>query len=285
MTMGATTAAAARPRPAAGGENFPVALVLLPARLRHHLLAVYGVARAIDDLGDDPARSADERLADLDDIAADLRALWDRAPTRSPVVTALAPTVRSCGLRLEPFLDLVEANRLDQTTTRWATWDDLRRYCALSADPIGRLVLDVFGVPGAHLFGWSDSVCTALQLLEHCQDAGEDLRVRDRVYLPGEDMQRFGVAEVDLEGRPTPTRVRGLVAFEVERARRLLDDGGRLVLGLHGWTRVAVAGYVAGGCATADALQRASYDVLAQRIRPRRRDLVRHMVRLLAGRP
>ncbi|MDQ1747976.1 MAG: hypothetical protein QOD07_2239 [Frankiaceae bacterium] len=252
-------------------ENFPVALRALPARYREPLHAAYALARRIDDAGDDPTRTPIQRLDDLDALEAELRASW---PSRLPV------------LPLDPFLDLLAANRYDQTLTRMPTYDDLLGYCRLSANPIGRVVLAVFAADRPDTIGLSDDVCTALQVLEHCQDVGEDLRDRDRVYLPAEDLDRYGVTEDDLRAPSASRDVRRLVAAEVDRASALLDSGGSLVRRLSGWARVAVAGYVAGGRATADALRRCDYDVLAAGVdvTPRRRDVGTHALRLLAVR-
>ena len=127
-------------------------------------------------------------------------------------------------------------------------------------------------------------MCTALQILEHCQDVGEDRRDRDRIYLPAEDLARFAVDETDLDASVTSRPVRQLVAFEVERAERLLAEGAAIVGRLHGWARVAVAGYVAGGKATVDAIRDADFDVLLGPPRPRLRRLARHAIPLLMGR-
>ncbi len=263
-------AVAVEPRARERSENFPVALRVLPARYREPLHAAYALARRIDDVGDDPSRSPMTRLDDLDALEASLRS-------------------RGAGpaLPLDPFLDLIAANRCDQTLTRMATYDDLLAYCRLSANPIGRVVLAVFGVDRPDAAALSDDVCTALQILEHCQDVAEDLRDRDRVYLPAEDLTRYGVDEPDLRAVTTSRELRRLVAAEVDRAVLLLDSGGPLVRLLTGWARVAVAGYVAGGRATADALRRCDFDVLAPdaaRRQPRRRDVVRHATRLLVVR-
>ncbi|MDQ1684823.1 MAG: hypothetical protein QOC82_1560 [Frankiaceae bacterium] len=247
-------------------ENFPVALRVLPGRYREPLHAAYALARRIDDIGDDPSRSPAQRLDDLDAFEASLRA-------RPPA-----------GLPLEPFLDLLAANRYDQTLTRISTYDELLGYCRLSANPIGRVVLAVFGAAVAETAAWSDDVCTALQILEHCQDVGEDLRDRDRVYLPAEDLDRYGVGVEQLRSATTSREVRRLVAAEVDRAASLLDSGGPLVRQLTGWARVAVAGYVAGGRATVEALRRNDFDVLAADVQPRRRDIAKHAARLLAVR-
>ena len=253
-------------RSAERSENFPVALRVLPADVRTRLHDAYATARRIDDAGDDPRRSPQERLATLDDLAAEVRSRYAGTPFEAP------------------FLDLVEANRLDQTVSRYPTYADLRGYCRRSADPVGRLVLGVFGVDDAETTRLSDLVCTALQILEHCQDVAEDRRDRDRIYLPVEDLARFGVAESDLDADSASDSVRRLLAFEVDRAAALLDEGAAIAQRLRGWARVAVCGYVAGGRATVDAIRRADHDVLRTTPRPRGRDVAWHALHLLMGR-
>jgi squalene synthase HpnC len=261
-------------------ENFPVASRLLPSRLRNDLLAVYGVARAVDDLGDD---AAGDRLALLDEFETDLRRVWTTEAPHSAVLSRLVPTVRERGLSIEPFLALVDANRLDQRKTSYQTWADLRDYCSLSADPVGRVVLEIFGAVREDRLALSDDVCTALQVLEHCQDVAEDRR-RGRTYLPLEDLAAHGVDEAQLDAVVTAPAVRGLVGFEVDRAAALLAAGPPLVRTLRGTGRMAVAGYVAGGLATIDALRRADFDVLATQVSPSRWGTVRHALRLWIGR-
>ena len=262
-------------------ENFPVAVRLLPRRLRGHLVAVYEVARVIDDIGDE---SGGNRLAALDAFDADLALIWAGGEPAEPVLRRLVPTVRACDLPRKPFADLVEANRWDQREHRYPTYERLREYCALSADPVGRIVLGVFGASTPATVALSDRVCTALQLIEHWQDVAEDRRA-GRIYLPAEDLVRYGVSESDLDGTSTPEHVRRLMAYQVHRASELLDSGAPLVGLLHGWARLAVAGYVAGGRAALSALRRARCDVLAGTPRPRRRDVLAHAVRLLARPP
>jgi squalene synthase HpnC len=259
-------------------ENFPVAMRILPGRLRAHLVAVYDFARSVDDLGDE---AAGDRVALLDEYAADLALIWDGGEPRPEVLRRLSDTVRACGLPPEPFQNLVEANRWDQRIHRYPTYADLLAYCALSANPVGRIVLGIFRARAdAATIELSDRVCTALQLVEHWQDVAEDRRA-GRVYLPAEDMAAYGVTEMDLDGVQTPPAVRRLLAFETARAEALLDSGPPLVGRLRGWARFAVAGYVAGGRATVDALRRARWDVLAETPRVRRRDVLRHLLRLL----
>jgi len=272
------------PAPAAGAllararrENFPVALALLSRAQRAHLMALYGFARLADDVGDE---ADGDRLGLLSELDADLGRVFAGREPLHPVVARLAPTVRALRLPEEPFRDLIEANRREQCVSRYATWTELRGYCALSANPVGRLVLHVFGAATPERFEASDAVCTALQLVEHCQDVAEDL-ARGRLYLPGEDLARFGCRETDLRAAAASPGVRALLRFEVERARALLDLGAPLARTLRGRARLAIAGFVAGGRAAADAIERRGFDVLAGAPRPRRRDLLRRFAAAL----
>jgi squalene synthase HpnC len=262
-------------------ENFPVALRVLPARLREHLTAVYGFARTVDDLGD--AFDGD-RLAALEAFDADLATIWRNDVPRSPVLRRLRTTVLACDLPHEPFQRLVQANVQDQKVTRYPTYSDLAAYCVLSADPVGRIVLGIFDRATPQRVALSDKVCTALQLVEHWQDVAEDRRA-GRVYLPREDLERFRVPDDDLDRDAVSAPLRELLAFETDRAATLLHEGAPLVGTLTGWARLAVGGFVAGGLATVDALRRADYDVLAATPRPRRRDVLRHLIRLLVAPP
>jgi squalene synthase HpnC len=316
----------------ADGENFPVALRLLPTGRKRYLMAVYGFARTTDDIGDQAP--VDQRLSLLDELEADLRRLYaglekseagQGAPARaaagvgdvpgdkpddqpgaasgkpgdspisgigdgdgdSPgasaggvpggagaepriaVVRALGPAVADCGIPIKPFLDLIQANRQDQVVSRYETFEDLRGYCRLSADPVGRIVLYIFGSFSPRRAELSDSVCTALQLAEHWQDVAEDLRA-GRIYLPTQDLEQFGCTPEDLARDCASSAVRALMAFETGRARVMLDAGAPLIGMLHGAARAAVAGYVAGGRAALAAIAAADHDVLAGTPRPRK---------------
>ncbi len=246
----------------AESENFPVASRMLPASLREHLLAVYGFARLVDELGDS---APGDRLAALDWLQAELGRAYE-GTAEHPLMQRLARTIEACALPREPFERLIEANRTDQRISRYETWEQLRGYCALSADPVGEIVLGVFGVATPERVALSDSICTALQLAEHCQDVAKDY-LAGRVYLPLEDLERFDcdVEQIatGVEGARTPQPLRAVLAFELERGRTLLDRGAPLIGGLHGRERLAVAAFLAGGRAAFDAIERAGYDVLA----------------------
>ncbi len=244
----------------AAGENFPVASRLLPRAQRDHLLAVYGFARLVDELGDSTGASAAERLAALDWLEGELDlAIEGRAEHQ--LMVRLGATIAACGLPRQPFARLIEANRLDQRRSRYATWEELRHYCTLSADPVGEIVLGIFDAAEPERVALSDKICTALQLAEHCQDVAEDL-ARGRVYLPEEDLARFGCGEEALGAAHASAPLRGVLAFEVERGRGLLREGLPLLRGLRGRPRLAVAAFAAGGRAAFDAIERAGYDVL-----------------------
>lgn len=264
----------------ARAENFPVAMKLLPAGTRDDLLAIYGYARLVDDLGDEVAG---DRLAALDWAEQQLdAAIAGRAD--HGVFVALQATIARHGLAREPFSNLIEANRLDQVKVRYDTWDELRHYCTLSADPVGRLVLAVFGVDDLRRRSWSDMVCTGLQLVEHLQDVGEDFAA-GRIYLPVADMDRFGCVESDLAAGSAGVALRRVVAYETYRARELLRRGTRLVASLRRKRRLAIAGFVAGGHAALDAIEAADHDVLGADVTPRPHRLGARLVESLVKAP
>ncbi|MFV0132567.1 squalene synthase HpnC [Streptomyces sp. HMX87] len=282
----------------AAEENFPVAPFFLPRAWRADLMAVYGFARLVDDIGDGdlapggadarllgvaPER-ADDRLALLDAFEADLRRVFEprgQAP-RHPLLRRLLPTVRRCALTPEPFLGLIAANRQDQLVRRYQTYDDLLAYCELSANPVGRLVLAVTGTVTPERVRRSDAICTALQIVEHLQDVAEDL-ARDRIYLPAADMKRFHVREADLAADSAGASVRALIAYEARQARDLLDEGTPLVRSVHGRLRLLLAGFVAGGRAALRAIAAADHDVLPGPPKPGKAGLLREVGATLRG--
>jgi squalene synthase HpnC len=198
-------------------ENFPVAMWLLGPRTRRHLLAIYGFARLVDDIGDEVAG---DRLALLDWLEGELDTVFAGGEPDHPVMRALAPTVRECALPRDPFERLIEANRRDQTVTRYETIEELLDYCRLSAAPVGELVLGVFGAATPERVALSDKICAALQIVEHLQDVDEDA-ARGRFYITQ-------------PGAP-------------ELAKRLFDEGAPLIRTLRGRPRLAVAAFVFGG--------------------------------------
>jgi squalene synthase HpnC len=182
-------------------------------------------------------------------------------------VRGLVGVVTDCGIPMQPFRDLIAANEQDQVVFRYPTFDDLLGYCRLSANPVGQIVLYVFGCYTPERAELSDAVCSALQVIEHLQDVAEDFRA-GRIYLPLDDLLSHGCSEPDLARAAASPQLRALIAAEAGRAAELLAAGAPLVGQLRGAARVAVAGYLAGGRAALVALAQAGYDVLAVTSRP-----------------
>jgi squalene synthase HpnC len=272
----------------ASAENFPVALRVLPGRWRAHLTALYGFARLVDDIGDEPLpglpadASAETvtaaRLKLLDELQQDVARIYDQKQPELQALKALQATVRDCGVPGQPLYDLIQANRQDQLVTRYATYQELADYCRLSANPVGQVVLYIMGAATPERIAASDRVCTALQVIEHTQDVAEDLG-NGRIYLPSADMKAHDVTEADLAQPSANQNVRNLIRFEVDRARQLLDDGAPLVGTLNGMARLAIAGYVAGGRSTLKAIEAGRYDVLRATPRPGKADTLAMMAR------
>src|SRR5437588_636683 len=243
-------------------ENFPVASLLFPRRLRPHLRAVYGFARLVDILGDEVEG---DRLAALAELERELDACYAGEPAW-PVMRVLQPTIREFDLPREPFLRLIEANRMDQRVSEYDTWAALRFYCVHSADPVGRLVLGLLRrADDAELVAASDDVCTGLQLVNFLQDVPRDLEV-GRIYLPAEDRRLFNVERL---AAPSP-ELRALLEFEAARARGLLVAGSVLQDRIGGRVGRAVGLFARGGLAALEALEVADWDIFTQRPRPSR---------------
>jgi squalene synthase HpnC len=268
----APSLAAARIDARASGENFPVASFVAPRWARPHLRAIYGFARLVDNLGDE---AEGDRAALLDELERELD-----GPPLTEIMRRLQTTIATCGLPRDPFARLIEANRIDQVKTRYETWEEVREYCTYSADPVGRLVLGVYGRAGEpELVARSDSICTGLQLVNFLQDPPRDLAL-GRVYLPQETLRRFGVGDEELAG-PLSERVADVLRFEAERARGLLEDGLPLARALGGRPGVSVALYARGGLAALDALERAGWDVFSSRPAPTKWTFLRLSLREL----
>jgi squalene synthase HpnC len=272
----------------ASTENFPVASFLFPRALRPHLRAVYGFARLVDILGDE---AEGDRLALLDELEREVEACYigepkpvargRSSPGRAadqpswPVMQQLQPTIREFDLPREPFLRLIECNRIDQRKSEYETWDEVLWYCDHSADPVGRLVLGLLRLADQpELVAASDDVCTGLQLVNFLQDVPRDLAL-GRIYMPAEDRRHFGVAVLDRPNEP----LRALLRFEAERARGLLAGGRVLRERIGGRIGRAVGLFARGGLAALDTLEDAGWDIFTQRPRPSRLRLAREALR------
>ena len=259
--------AAARRATRAHDENFPVAFALAPRDVRADMRVVYAFCRATDDLGDEGPGSPADRLAALDAWEEEL----DRAAAGAAAdarLVALADTIARRGMDLDPFRRLIEANRMDQRQSRWDTHDELLHYCRHSATSVGEMVLGVLGYRDPWRTGMSDATCTGLQLVNFWQDIRRDLRDRDRIYLPREDMARLGVTEDDLRAEVATPAVRELVALEVGRARAFLEQGAPLHRFVPRRVSLDLRAFSAAGLALCDAIARQDHDTLARRPAP-----------------
>ena len=250
-------------------ENFNIAAFFFPRRLKQDLYNIYAFLRLADDTADE---CEDDLEADrvLQEWVHELETAQIDA-SKHPVFNALRDTIERRTLSLEPFKKLIKAFRLDLNRKRWETWDDLRYYTRHSADPVGQIVLDLFGYRDSDFFALSDKICTALQLTNHWQDIREDWE-RGRVYIPQEDLRRYGVSETEIEQRSTANRFRELMTFEVKRARSLFIEGFPLLEKVNAGLRFQLSLYWYGGMAALSAIERINYDVLNRSARLRTRD-------------
>lgn len=244
-------------------ENFSVVSVLLPRSLRQDFCNVYAFCRIADDLGDEIGDRA-ESLRLLDRFRQETLALYAGHP-RSIVFTALAETVRKYDIPVQPFLDLIDAFQQDQRVDRYETFAQLADYCRRSADPVGRLVLYMCGYRDEQRQGLSDGTCTGLQLANFWQDVRRDIADRDRIYLPRETMDQFGVTERQLRDGRCDDNYRRCIRFEVDRAERLFDQGSALLPLLNETVRPQVSLFGQGGRAILDAIRRQDYNTLSSR--------------------
>jgi squalene synthase HpnC len=257
--------------PAGHYENFPVASLLLPRRLRPAVLAIYRFARSADDLADEGDAPPAARLAALAAFDRALDAIVAGTPPADPPFPELAAAIRRHDLPIAPLRDLLSAFRQDVTTTRYPTYGTLADYCRRSANPVGRLLLHLYGAATPANLAASDSVCTALQLVNFWQDIAVDWR-KGRVYLPQEDLARFGVAEAEIGAGRVDGRWQRLLAFETARARRLLEAGRPLTRALPWRLGLELAGVLAGGHRILDRIDATGGDVFRHRPQLGRRD-------------
>lgn len=251
-------------------ENFPVASLLIPRRYRPFIAAVYAFARTADDFADEATVPSEERLRRLDDWGEKLRSCY-AGHAEDPVFVALRATIRATALPPDLLHSLLRAFRSDVAGRPFAMFEDLLDYCRDSANPVGRIVLHIFGAATEETAALSDHVCTALQLANFWQDVGPDA-ARGRIYLPLEDLRRFGYTEDDLARGMADDRFRALLRFQVERTKRFFLAGAPLLGYVRGRLRMELAATLRGGRAILDAIERQGYDTLSRRPVLRRRD-------------
>ncbi len=255
-------------------ENFPVASILLPPRLREPVAAIYWFARNADDFADEGERSPAQRHELLAGYQAELDAIERNEPTQHPVFLRLRPVIAEYRLPLQLFRDLLDAFIQDIDQERYADFPELMDYCRRSANPVGRLLLYLFGQASPHNLDRSDAICSALQLINHWQDVGIDAgkNANGRIYLPQDDMARFGVRDGDVLRRIADADFKALLRFQVERARALMLSGATLGWDLPGRIGLEIRAIVTGGLRILDKIEAIDYEVFTRRPRLRGHD-------------
>lgn len=266
-------------------ENFPVASILLPARLREPVEAIYAFARSADDIADEGEAEAAERIAALNAYRAELDAIEAGCPggdpALAPIFLRLADSVRRFALPLQPMRDLLDAFSQDVVKTRYDSFDELMDYCRRSANPVGRLLLHLYGHTDEESLRRSDAICSSLQLINFWQDVGVDWS-KGRIYLPAEDLARFGVSESDIAARCCDHRWQALLSFEVGRAREMMHFGAPLATMLPGRIGLELRLVVCGGLRILERIEAVNHDVFRQRPSLGRGEWLRLLWRALA---
>lgn len=254
-------------------ENFPVASLAVPRSIRHFVAAVYAFARTADDFADEGDREPAERLRLLDEWGTRLDQAYE-GHADHPVFIALMETARQTGLPRAPLADLLSAFRMDVTVRRYATFAEVLSYCRYSANPVGRLVLHLFGVTREDTLAPSDAICTGLQLANFYQDFAIDWG-RGRLYVPLDELSGFGYTENDIGRKVRDERFRALMSLQVGRARKFLTDGVPLLSMVSGRLRLELSATVRGGLAILDRIAAMGYDVMETRPRLTKADKAR----------
>ncbi len=244
-------------------ENFPVASMFLPQEKRPYIQAIYAFSRIADDFADEQRRTSESRLHDLNDWETQLLQCYE-GKAEHPVFIALAETVKRLNIPIEPLKDLLIAFKRDVTQNRYETFEDLLSYCQCSANPVGRLVLMIFGYRDEQLYKLSDNICTALQLANFWQDVAVDLE-KDRLYLPLEDMKRFGYSEQDWERKIFNPQFKELLKFEVERTKEMFYQGSELPSIVDRDLQLELKLVWFGGMSIVRKIEKAGFDVFTKR--------------------
>ncbi len=279
-------------------ENFNVVSKLLPEGIKEHLTNIYNYCRYIDDIGD---LSLGKREENLRSAEQDLKEALDGA-TSNKIFSAIATTVKKTSAPEQNLFDLIEANFMDQTIKKYDTFEQLCDYCKLSANPVGRLVLAAFGAYNDENAKLSDLICTSLQIIEHLQDIAEDY-AEGRIYLPKEDLEKFHVEESMLEGKARTSKAKSklfeldfnrdvpaiadelkrLLSFECGRARQLMLEGSPLLNALPSVAaKVAIAGFIGGGLAQLEAIEKSNYNVINIEIKASKISVVLNSLKMFA---
>ena len=245
-------------------ENFPVASILMPKRLRKPVAAIYHFARAADDIADEGNLPDEERLRQLDGFRAELARIDRNETPLTPLFCNLAAEIRQHALPLQPFYDLLDAFSQDVVKKRYADFDELLDYCRRSANPVGTLLLHLYEEATPVNIAYSDAICTSLQLINFWQDVAKDYAIR-RIYLPLDELSQYGVSEEQIAQCIAGDAWRRLMQFQVSRARAMMLSGAPLGSILTGRIGLEMRMIIAGGLRILDRLEAADYDMFRHR--------------------
>ncbi|MGV3742382.1 MAG: squalene synthase HpnC [Burkholderiaceae bacterium] len=255
-------------------ENFPVASILLPAHLRGAVETIYAFARSADDLADEGDACPEDRLASLSAYETELDAIARGASPETPLFIDLSRVIAEFNLPISAFYDLISAFKQDVSTLRYARYEDLLDYCRRSADPVGRLMLHLYGAANDMNRKQSDAICSALQLINFWQDVALDWN-KDRIYIPQEDLSIFQVNERHIAHQLADQDWQALMRFEVDRARALMLYGAPLALRLPGRIGWELRLVVQGGLRILEKIESVQYDVFQRRPKLEKSDWIR----------
>jgi len=245
-------------------ENFPVASILMPKRLRKPVAAIYHFARAADDIADEGELPDDERLKQLDEFRTELARIEKNETPLTPLFVNLAAEIRQHALPMQPFYDLLDAFSQDVVKKRYASFDELLDYCRRSANPVGRLLLHLYNEATPVNIAYSDNICTSLQLINFWQDVAKDYAI-GRIYLPLDEMKQYGVGEEQIARGMTDNAWRDLMQFQVNRARDMMISGAPLGSILTGRIGMEMRMIISGGLCILSKLKNAGYDMFNKR--------------------
>lgn len=262
-------------------ENFPVISRLLPKRLRRHVAIVYWFSRSADDISDEGNDSPGRRIERLDRFEADFRKCLNNE-FAGELWQALKNTIDTFSLKEEYFFDLISAFRQDITKVRYANYEELADYCRRSANPVGRIVLQLSGIRNPECYTYSDYVCTALQLINHYQDISVDYE-KGRIYIPLDEMKKFGVEEKAFETKNADEKFKSLMKFQLKRNLELFMKGSRLVEILPYKLKYQISWTIYGGKEILYKIIKLDYDVLNRRPVLSKLDYIILMLKGLAG--
>jgi len=245
-------------------ENFPVASILMPRRLRKPVAAIYHFARAADDIADEGDLPSEERLRQLDEFRAELARIVRNETPLTPLIQNLAAEVQLHGLPMQPLDDLLDAFSQDVVKKRYANFDELLAYCRRSANPVGNLLLHLYGEATPVNLAYSDAICTSLQLINFWQDVAKDYAI-GRIYLPLDELAQYGVSEEQIAQGISDAAWRRLMKFQVDRARTMMLSGKPLGTILTGRIGLEMRMIIAGGLRILDKLENVQYDMFRHR--------------------